>query len=140
MKTSLMLTREQREKCREKFGSVFARFGCRFLLLEGGVDIELLAVGGPAESSAAEPSAFVAGAIHEVEAHTAAPALLGSTAVDPLESAIRETVGLLNEHAVFLAESGLNDVQKAGVRFLGEKLNSHLNHLLGIQLRAVQPG
>lgn len=70
----------------------------------------------------------------------AASAQLGAMAVDPLESAIRETVGLLNEHAVFLAESGLNDVQKAGVRFLGEKLNSHLNHLLSIQLIAVQPG
>lgn len=66
-------------------------------------------------------------------------AQLGCVSVYPLESAIREAVGLLNEHAVFLAESGFNEVQKAGVRFLGEKLNSHLNHLLSLQLKAVQP-
>lgn len=59
---------------------------------------------------------------------------------DRLESAIRETVNLLSEHAVFLAESNLSDVQKAGVRFLGEKLNSHLNYLLSAQLDAVRKG
>lgn len=57
--------------------------------------------------------------------------------LDPLESAISSTVSLLNDHAVFLAESSLNDVQRAGMRFLGEKLNSHLNHLLSAQLKRV---
>lgn len=70
----------------------------------------------------------------------AVSAQMSSFPFNPLDSAIRETVGLLHDHAVFLAESGLNDVQKAEVRFLGEKLNSHLNHLLGIQLSALQPG
>ena len=70
----------------------------------------------------------------------AVSAQMGSFSFNPRDSAIRETVGLLHDHAVFLAESGLNDVQKAGVRFLGEKLNSHLNHLLGIQLSVLQPG
>jgi hypothetical protein len=59
---------------------------------------------------------------------------------DRLESAIRETVSLLNEQAVFLAESGLNGVQKAGLKFVGEKLNSHLNHLLSIQLDVARSG
>ncbi len=57
--------------------------------------------------------------------------------LDPLESAIRETVSLLNDQAVFLAESNLTEVQRAGLKFLGEKLNSHLNHLLGAQLKRV---
>lgn len=63
-----------------------------------------------------------------------------SCVLDRLESAIRETVSLLNEQAVFLAESSLDDVQKAGLRFVGEKLNSHLNHLLSIQLDVVRSG
>ncbi|MVF50595.1 hypothetical protein F9Z43_14975 [Pseudomonas monteilii] len=68
------------------------------------------------------------------------PAEFASVVVDPLESAIRDTVCMLQDHAVFLAESGLSEDQKAGVRFLGEKLNSHLNHLLAAQLDVVCKG
>lgn len=57
--------------------------------------------------------------------------------LDPLEQAIASTITQLNDHAVFLAESNLSDVQRAGMRFLGEKLNSHLNHLLTAQLTKV---
>jgi len=56
---------------------------------------------------------------------------------DRLESAIASTISLMNDHAVFLGESNLSDVQRAGMRFLGEKLNSHLNHLLAAQLKRV---
>jgi ABC-type lipoprotein export system ATPase subunit len=61
-----------------------------------------------------------------------------SFALDPLESAISEAVNLLNGQAVFLAECNLNQVQRAGLTFLNEKLNSHLNHLLAAQLRRVE--
>jgi energy-coupling factor transporter ATP-binding protein EcfA2 len=54
--------------------------------------------------------------------------------LDSLESAIRSTTDLLNDHAVFLAESNLSNVQRDGMRFVGEKLNSHLNRLLAAQL------
>jgi hypothetical protein len=60
-----------------------------------------------------------------------------SFALDPLESAIASTVGLMNDHAVFLSESNLGAVDRAGMKFLGEKLNSHLNHLLAAQLKQV---
>lgn len=58
-------------------------------------------------------------------------------AMDRLESAIASTISLINDHAVFLAESNLSDGQRQGMRFLGEKLNSHLNHLLAAQLKQV---
>ncbi len=60
--------------------------------------------------------------------------------LNPLESAIRDVVGLLNDQAVFLAESKFTESQRAGVRFLGEKLNSHLNQLLKMQLDVVRLG
>ncbi|QVL20203.1 hypothetical protein KH389_06330 [Pseudomonas qingdaonensis] len=60
--------------------------------------------------------------------------------VDPLESAIRETVGLLSDHALFLAENNFSDVQRAQLKFLAEKLNSHLNHLLSLQLSRLSAG
>lgn len=60
-----------------------------------------------------------------------------SFSLDPLESAIASTISLMNDHAVFLAESNLSDGQRAGMRFLSEKLNSHLNHLLAAQLKRV---
>lgn len=56
---------------------------------------------------------------------------------DRLESAIASTVSLMNDHVTFLAESKLGNVDRAGIRFLGEKLNSHLNHLLSVQLKRV---
>ena len=56
---------------------------------------------------------------------------------DRLESAIASTIGLLNDHATFIAESKLGAVGHGGMKFLGEKLNSHLNHLLAAQLKRV---
>lgn len=57
---------------------------------------------------------------------------------DPLQAAIRETVDLINRQAEFLAESKLDSVQRAGLKFLAEKLNTHLNHLLNIQIQRLQ--
>jgi hypothetical protein len=44
-------------------------------------------------------------------------------------------VGLINDQVVFLAENNLGEVRIANLRFLSEKFNSHLNHLLAVQLR-----
>ncbi|WP_225785632.1 hypothetical protein [Pseudomonas sp. Marseille-P9655] len=76
----------------------------------------------------------------EVDHPEVAPAELICSGLNPLESAIRDVVGLLNNQAMFLAESNFTDAQRTGLQFLSEKLNSHLNQLLSIQLDAVRPG
>lgn len=63
-----------------------------------------------------------------------------SFALDPTESAIRETVELLRDHSVFLAETTMSQAHRDGIRFLGEKLNSHLNHLMAAQLKRLAAG